>query len=836
MADNLDRIFQKFFHERSKNLFDRFPGMYRARVEETNDPLILRRIRVRIPELHNADLQPDDLPWATPAFPSGGKGDGSYVNFCIGDFVWVQFEKGHPYGPVWVGAATPTRRKMYPLESVYGKTPLAVNDQGQPADSPDDFDPQYLPKDGRPMSMGMRDRYGTFFLMSSVGFFPIEHKNPPAPAGTDAVSQSDFQASKQSPQTNQPDVKYAVFNTKYGHTMVLNDVGYEWENEFKGDFNADASYEIARQKYLVDFFNEGAPSGRDQRRIEMRTRYGNKFEMRDVGFQKGRPGEYQDQKTISNGSDDQRWVKLRTKAGMLIESMDHGCDPEKDLEVKKLLKTDKGSDTDHEDSDDFKEDARQIRLVTRHGNKIVLDDRGSDVTDAENKEEPRGNGILIKTRRGYGIDMNDKDPADRIMMYTPKSKVLDMNDRFDYVMMCTDTTGKVPEDFKGKKGNEFAKTVSLTHNPEKDTFHMKLDKQNKYARLKTPEGQGLESRDMPSGSDSSSGCPKGFTQMTGPDDRGLFMSRDNDLSIWRSKDMQEYIALDDNTHMILIRNNHDKIQIFAAGNIEVISQGSIDLKANQRVSIKAGQEIAMEAGGSQFVVRAGEVGTNTTLKCDHLSSVTMGGTHVEIQIPCDPCGPASPEEATSCVVDDPSDVDIPPDERKPQPFDQGEGCAPNKSGAGPIPPGAITGGSGGFGGSGSNITVNPPEQATDPLSPSGGVLWYGTTDRFRNEAFSAGMVLTSFINNNNTPPNTNAPFFTLAQDIPTAQTAAAIAQQMYGGLMMILRIDTVPVPSLLQYIPGTPTAQYSGDIPPQDFELYHIDPTPAKAPPQFPNI
>lgn len=824
MSDNLDKVFSKFFSERTKNLFDRFSGVYRARVEETNDPLRIGRVRVRVPELHNASLKAEELPWAVAAYPVGGSGNGWWANFAIGDIVWVQFEKNHPYQPVCIGAATPTRRKMYPLEMVHGKTPLAVDNTGHAADTPDDFDPQYMPKDERPMTLGMRDRYGSFFYMSSVGFFPSEHKDRPAPVGTDAKAQSDFKASQTPPEKNDPDVKLTVFNTKYGHTLILNDVGYKWENEFDGDFDKDSGYEIARQKYLVSFFNEGQPKGRDQRRVEMRTRYGNKFEMRDVGWKKGRPGEYSDQKILADSPDDQRWVKLRTKAGMLIESMDHGADPEQDLEIKKLLKTDIGSDSDHEDSGDFKEDGRQIRFVTRHGNKIALDDRGSDVTDAENKEDPRGNGILVKTRRGFGLDMNDKDPANRVMLYTPNSKVLDMNDRFDYVMLCTDTNGKVPEKWKGKKGNEFATTVALTHNPEKDTFYMKLDRKNKYVAMKTPEGHGLEARDDPEG------CPT-FTEVTGPDDRGMFMSKDNDFAVWRSKDNEEYIALDDKHHLILIRNNHDKIQIVATGNVEVISKADISFKADQKVTIKAGQEICMEAAGSQFVVRAGEVGTNTTMKCNHLSSVTMGGTHVAIPIPCDPCGLAPPESATSCDAHDLTPEDVTP--RKPDPFDKGRNCAPNKKDAGPIPGGAITGGSGGFSGGGSNIIVNPPEQPKDPLAPSGGVLWYGTVDLFQTEAFSEGMRLTSFINNENVPPNTNSPFFTLAQDVPTAQGFAALAQKRYGGLMMIIRVDSVPNGALLQYVPGTKTARYSGDIPAQLLELYNIDPTPPKAPPQY---
>lgn len=828
-ADNLDRVFQKFFGERSRNLFDRFPGIYRALIVETNDPLRKGRLRVRIPELHNADLKAQDLPWADSAFPVGGKGNGWWSNFCIGDYVWVQFEKGHPYGPVWIGAATPTRRKFYPLEAVHGKTPLAVNDQGLPADTPDDFDPQYMPKDERPMTLGVRDRYGSFFMMCSTGFFPVEHKIAAAPAGTDAIAKSDFKASEQSPEPDSPDCKMTVFNTKYGHTMVLNDVGYDWQSEFKGDFDKDSSYEVARQKYLVSFFNEGEPSGRDQRRVEFRTRYGHKLELRDVGFPKGRPGEYQDQKSLTkDGARDERWVKLRTKAGMLIESMDHGADPVQDLEIKKLLKTDKGADTDHEDSGDFKEDGRQIRLVTRHGHKVAVDDRGSDLVDAEGKEEPRGNGILIKSRRKFGIDINDKDPANRMMLYTPKSKVLDMNDRFDYIMMATDTKGKIPEDWKGKKGNEFATTVALTHDPEMDTFHMKLDKENKYVSMKTPEGQGIEMRDKeaPCGS---------FTEITGPEDRGLWMSRDHKRQVWRSKDNEEYIALDDEKHLILIRNNHDKIQIIAAGDVEVISRQNISMKADQKISFKAGQEICMEAAGSQWVVRGGEVGTNVTLHAQHVSTVTMEGTHTAIQIPCDPCGPAPPGSPTSCSSDDPTPEDVSP--RKPEPRDKERNCAPNKKGAGPIPGGAITGGSGGFSGSGSDIIVNPPEQPVDPLAPSGGVLWYGIVDKFKDEALQIGLRLNSFINNENVPPNTNANRIILAQDIKTAQEQAVLAQKRYGQLMMILRIDSCPVPSLLSYIPGTKTAQYLGSIIPASMiELYNIDPTPAKAPPQFPNV
>jgi hypothetical protein len=834
-ADNLDVVFKKFFKERTVNLFERFNGLYRSLVEETNDPLRIGRVRVRIPELHNKDVKVADLPWAVPSFAVGGKGCGWWSNPVIGDIVWVQFEKNHPYAPIWTGAATPTRRKFYPLPSINGKTPLSVNDQGQPADTPDDFLPEYLPADQRPMTYGMKDRYGTYFEFSAVGFFPKEHKSPPPPAGTDGIAKSAFDSAQTPPKANEPDVKYAVLNTKYGHTMIFNDVGYDWQKEFDGDFDKDESFEIDRQKYMTAFLNEGAPSGRDQRRVEFRSRYGHKFEMRDVGWKKSRPGEFDKQVTLSESSSDERWMKLRTKDGMLVELMDHGSDPDKDEFIKRLLKTEVGSSADAEDSGDFKEDARQIRLVTRHGHKFVLDDRGSDKTQADVKEEPRGNGILLKTRRGFGVDINDKEPSNRMMLYTPKSKVLDLNDRFDYIMMATDTSGPIPEKFKGTKGNEFATTNALTHNPEADTFYMKLDKQNKYVAVKTPEGQGLESRDKqdsPSteSSQSNSKCPS-FTQLKGPENRGFWMSRDKDLAVWRSKNNQMYIALDDGQQLILIRNNDKKIQIVAEGEIELISNTAINMKAPD-ISIKADNEICMEAAGTHWVVRGGEVGTNAEIKGQRLNVVTMYGTHEVIQIPCEPCGPAPAGSATSCEATDPTEMDVPT--RMPDPRPDGENCAPNQKQSPPVPGGAMTGGSGGFGiGPNGDVTVLPPQNPQDPLSPSGGVLWYGTVDHFETEATAVGLTLSSLINNLNTPGVTNANKFVLGMTMEVALTFAQGAQKNYGGKTLLMRVTSVPNQGKLQYRPETQTADYFGDIPASSIEIYSVGSTPFAGTPLY---
>ena len=832
-SDNLNLVFQKFIKERTENLFDRFDGLYRGVVEETNDPLRIGRVRVRIPELHNKDVKRDELPWAAAAFSLGGKGCGWWGSPIIGDIIFVQFEKNHPYSPIWVGSATPTRRKFYPLQSVHGITPLAVNDKGEPADSPSDYQKEYLPKDERPMSVGVRDRYGTFFMLSSTGFFPKEHEEQAASAGTDGVAKSEFKAARAAPVENEPDTKYAVLHTKYGHTFIMNDVGYDWKKEFKGDHNEDEGFEIARTKYLQKLFNEDKPKEHDQRRIELRTRYGHKFELRDVGFKKNRPGEFDKQVDVSKEGDrDERWIKLRTKGGHVIQSIDKGNDPEADKFVKQLLKTDKGVDLDGEDEEDFKDDARQIRFVTRHGAKLALDDRGSDKTDADKKEDPRGNGVLIRTRRGFTIDANDKDPANRLMIMSPNSQVIDINDRFEYLMMSTDTAKKIPEEFKGLKGNEFSKTVALTHDPEKTSYHLKLDKKNHYVSLKTPEGQGIEMRD------GDAPCAS-FTETTGPEDRGMFMSRDHDRAVWRSKRDDMYIALDDGQQLILIKNEADKIQIYAKGNIEVISEADICLKAAKNISLKAGNQINMEAaGGTQFTVRAGHCGTNDEIRAGRVNCVTMFGLHEAIDIPAHPAGPAPVGAATSCTVCDPEEEIVEP--RKPKPFNEERNCAPNKLEARPVPPGTFPGGSGGFGGGGGgpatppppspftppdepNITVNPEQQPEDPLSPSGGTLFYGMSNIFKTEIEEIGLKLDSFANNENIPPSTAASKIILFFDTFQAADAATKSKKIHGGLSIIYRAVGVPDPTLLTYLPNR-TAEYRGDMPPEAFELFEEEP------------
>jgi hypothetical protein len=624
--DGVEQVWDNFFALRTKKLDQRFPGRYRAVVVETNDPLRMHRMRVRIPELHNHDLKIEHCPWAVVSPWFGGSGSGSWVSPAIDDIVWVEFEKGHPYVIVVIGFANPTRRKFYVLESVYGKTPLSVDPTGKPADTPDDFQQDYMPKDNRPMSLGWKDRYGSFMVMNSVGFFPKEHDLDPSPAGHDAVSKGKFDASKEKPKENDPDTKFVGFCTKYGHFMVMSDVGYKWKKdgnvgEFEGDFDKDHDWEIKRSKYLQRLFNEDKPKDRDQRRFEIRTRYGHKLEMRDVGWGQvvgsTRQDEYDDPRQVSDDQKkDQRWIKWRTKGGHLIEAWDFGSDPKDDLFVKRLLIDEVGGEVDKEDGwlkrGDV--DARQIRIVTRYGFKFVLDDRGSDPKDATGQLAPAGNGLLIKGRRpipekdvarGFGIEFNEKDQINSFKVYSPKSKAFEINDKFDYIMLCTSMNGNISEEWQYLLDNEFARSQTMTFDPEKNTYHLKLDESNGYIRLMTKHQQGIEMRDGKTGST--------WVEVKDWEDRGLWFTRDFSATILRSRaETKQYLVLDDGGGRILLHNGADGIlQIYSHGPIQIKSDQDISLDGNN-INLKAKSAINMEGGGGHAILTGGAFGTDVT--------------------------------------------------------------------------------------------------------------------------------------------------------------------------------------------------------------------------------
>jgi hypothetical protein len=557
---------------------------------------------------------------------------------------------------------------------------------GSADEKPVDYLTDYLPKDFRPMGHGSQDRYGHADIHSSVGFFPIEHDLKPAPLGTDAISNKNFKIGSK-PEVNDPDKKYIARVTKYGTYIIQSDVGYWWQRkdedengesnddgfgEFYGDFDKDRPFEIQRYFGLTRLFNEGQPRSTDQRRHEIRTRAGHKFEMRDVGWAqangglngcekisdaKSREGEYGEPRVLSKHEDtDERWAKLRTKGGHLIQAMDMGFHPEKDEFYKRKLEEEVGPKPDGEEEHGWVErDSRQIRVVTRWGNKFVLDDRGTHTQKAHTEELPRGNGWMLRSRRswetkegtprGFAIEANDKDELNTTRWYTPKSKIIEMNDRKDYTMICTDVAGDIAREWQGLKENEFALRIAMTEDPEKDTYHLKLDKANGYLRLKTAAGgdngrraepevlntigtglnQGIEARDGRAGSDGP------WCEVVDLEHRGMWWSKNEKMGIWRSKeDKDQYIVIHDGRNQLIIRNNENgPLQIFCQNDVQIIGR-NIALKADRKITFKAGQEIAFEAANSAHAKLTGngwyqDVPDNATEHRGRLPGAEPGG-------------------------------------------------------------------------------------------------------------------------------------------------------------------------------------------------------------------
>lgn len=669
MADNLHVVWNKFFQHRTRTLWERFPGYYRAQVVETNDPLNMYRVRFKCPDMHDFDLKPEDCPWAVPMSDLGGARAGRFSHPCIGDWVWITFERQHPYGPIWAGFAQPTRRKFYTYPQLFQITPLSVNEEGKPADRPQDYDKDYLPADGRPMAHGWQDRYGNLDIHSSVGFFPTTHENPPPPPDHDALASSQFKQQQDAPQLNSPDKKYMVRVTKYGCMFILSDQGYYWRKEddndlgeFKGDFKKDEEYEINRWKLLQRLINENSPTD-DARRAMILTRYGSRIEIRDTGWgqlgprpSKSRRDEFGPRRTISQEvARDLRWIKLRTKGGMLFQMYDKGFDPEEDKFIKRKLDEEQGTDSEREDEHWADKDGRWIRIVTRYGFKFVLDDRGSDDKNAETRENPRGNGILLKGRRspgaknnpttghprGFFFEINENDAANHTMWGSPNGMVMEMNDRYQYMMLAATMGREWSAEWQGLKENEFIRKPTMKDDPEKNAYHLKLDHDNEYLRLKTRGGrgnrpidpangsavreeddeiqQGLESRDGREGQGP-------WTELVDCQHRGFWFCKRKHLGVWRAKkDVKMYQWMDDQKKRIIIYNDEEngRIEIYTAGHVNFIGKKGITFNTEGSIDFKAEKTIRFQADDTRLTI-AQAVQTNKNINARRVHAFFPG--------------------------------------------------------------------------------------------------------------------------------------------------------------------------------------------------------------------
>lgn len=94
---------------------ERFYGKYRGSVRNNIDPLMKGRIMVEVPDVGGSLLSS----WAMPCLPVAGMNMGMFTVPPMGAGVWVEFERGDPDYPIWVGgyyaeADVPLMARMVP--------------------------------------------------------------------------------------------------------------------------------------------------------------------------------------------------------------------------------------------------------------------------------------------------------------------------------------------------------------------------------------------------------------------------------------------------------------------------------------------------------------------------------------------------------------------------------------------------------------------------------------------------------------------------------------------------------------------------------------------------
>lgn len=75
-----------------------FYGKYRGVVVNNVDPMQIGRVQAIVP-----DVSPIPGTWAMPCVPWAGINTGLFTVPPIGAGVWIEFEKGDPEYPIWVG-------------------------------------------------------------------------------------------------------------------------------------------------------------------------------------------------------------------------------------------------------------------------------------------------------------------------------------------------------------------------------------------------------------------------------------------------------------------------------------------------------------------------------------------------------------------------------------------------------------------------------------------------------------------------------------------------------------------------------------------------------------
>jgi uncharacterized protein involved in type VI secretion and phage assembly len=78
---------------------NQFFGKYRGTVTDIQDPLMMNRVRAKVPDV----MGDQESGWAMPCLPFAGSGMGLFGLPKVGAGVWIEFEHGDPDYPIWAG-------------------------------------------------------------------------------------------------------------------------------------------------------------------------------------------------------------------------------------------------------------------------------------------------------------------------------------------------------------------------------------------------------------------------------------------------------------------------------------------------------------------------------------------------------------------------------------------------------------------------------------------------------------------------------------------------------------------------------------------------------------
>ena len=90
---------------------NKFYGKYRGIVTDNQDPLMIGRVRAKVPDVMG-ELESG---WAMPCAPFGGNGTGFFAIPAKNAGVWIEFECGNPDYPIWSGCWWGTQSEMPPV-------------------------------------------------------------------------------------------------------------------------------------------------------------------------------------------------------------------------------------------------------------------------------------------------------------------------------------------------------------------------------------------------------------------------------------------------------------------------------------------------------------------------------------------------------------------------------------------------------------------------------------------------------------------------------------------------------------------------------------------------